>query len=338
MTYFVSNTPLFTFFRFGSTLIVVLLSTVTALHAATSVSLPTKFATWNGLGPDKWASIWLVDRHISPGSRVSIFPVNIVPEDYLYFDIPGSKYLRDTEATTFSKLREAFSPESENIVRMAQIIRDIEVNMWLPDEDPFSLAVEQSYRALQERYDRTRVPYECYMQFFDNVQAILGEEGDDVATGGQENLLPPETCASSSKMFNSEQLVQELPVHYLLDLIRGGKKVIFVDVREPKEFAEAHIPGAFNLQIRDLSDAAAASLKEADIIVSYCVKDFRGFEMARKLQSYGFDNTVILKPYGLKGWIQMGMPVYRQGETSEQKALRELNYCLDRHAQCNAVL
>ena len=68
------------------------------------------------------------------------------------------------------------------------------------------------------------------------------------------------------------------------------------------------------------------------------MKDFRGFEMARKLQSYGFENTVILKPYGLKGWIQMGMPVYRENEKSEYEALRELGFCLDRNNRCNAVL
>ena len=59
-----------------------------------------------------------------------------------------------------------------------------------------------------------------------------------------------------------------------------------IDVRSPGEFAEDHIPGAINLRIRDINADSIVQLPPSDLYVAYCVKDFRGFEMARKLRDH----------------------------------------------------
>jgi rhodanese-related sulfurtransferase len=43
-----------------------------------------------------------------------------------------------------------------------------------------------------------------------------------------------------------------------------------VDVLDPDEFAESHIPGAINLPLKRLNAASAASLDRARPVVVYC--------------------------------------------------------------------
>jgi len=109
------------------------------------------------LGPDKWASIWLVHRYLNPGVRVAIFPENTEPEDCLLFDIPESAYFRDTQQTTFEKLQQAYGGDAQTLGQMAGIVNDLEVNMWFPDKEPLSSVLENSCRLMREKYDRIRV-------------------------------------------------------------------------------------------------------------------------------------------------------------------------------------
>lgn len=299
------------------------------------------FATWAGLGPDKWASIWLAHRYLNPGVRVRIVPENSAPDAYLLFDTPGSLYRRDTRETTFEKLKQAYLPDAKALDKMVAIINDIEVNMWLPDENPLSPIVENAYRQMQQKYGRTRVPYNCYLQFFDNVENIVRQNVDVVGVAlPEDSLMPQSSCGESvlSGLGDSKKLVPEIPANELFDLIRSGKKIVFVDVREPEEFTELHIPGAINMRIRDVNRESVGVLRGADLIVSYCVKDFRGFEMARKLRDHGFSNSVILNPYGLKGWIKAGLPVFEEDGIPEEQALTQLARCVDRDTRCQATL
>ena len=71
---------------------------------------------------------------------------------------------------------------------------------------------------------------------------------------------------------------------------------------------------------KEVNDPFAA-VKGADYVVAYCIKDFRGFEMARSLRDAGVSNAVILNPYGIKGWIADGLPtVGAQAMTDAQLA------------------
>ena len=109
--------------------------------------------------------------------------------------------------------------------------------------------------------------------------------------------------------------------------------MVFVDVRETEEFDEDHIPGAINVKIRDLRDFDYNSIAKADLVVPYCVKDFRGFEMARLLKQSGIANVVLMRPYGLKGWMTMGLPT--AGFLSqEDQALKLLSVCADNLQAC----
>lgn len=91
-------------------------------------------------------------------------------------------------------------------------------------------------------------------------------------------------------------------------MIRDGKKVVFVDVREPQEFKEKHIPGALSIPVRDTGSVNVADMADADLVIPYCLKDFRGFEGAKTLHNLGVPNVGLFKGYGIKSWEKAKLP------------------------------
>jgi rhodanese-related sulfurtransferase len=90
--------------------------------------------------------------------------------------------------------------------------------------------------------------------------------------------------------------------------IRDGRPPTFVDVREPEEFAEEHIPGAIPMPVREMRQRARKRLASAEVIVPYCLKDFRGFDGARRLVELGFPEVRIMKHFGINAWKAAGLP------------------------------
>ena len=77
-----------------------------------------------------------------------------------------------------------------------------------------------------------------------------------------------------------------------------------------------------------MGPALRERLSGADYVVSYCVKDFRGYEMAKALAQVGVENSVIMRPYGIKGWISMGLPVTGAKALTEAESTQQLARCL----------
>ena len=124
---------------------------------------------------------------------------------------------------------------------------------------------------------------------------------------------------------------QEVAPRDVAQMILDGKKVVFVDVREPQEYAEKHIPGARSIPVRDTAAVNLASLADADLVVPYCLKDFRGFEGAKTLHGLGVPNVGLLKGHGIKSWEKAGLP--EAGEdlgVLDEEALRMIQEALDK--------
>jgi len=88
------------------------------------------------------------------------------------------------------------------------------------------------------------------------------------------------------------------------------------------------------IPLRDVGPHLAERFKGADYVVSYCVKDFRGFEMAKALAEAGVEHSVIMRPYGIKGWAALGLPITGQRGMSEQTAREDLEQCLAARGEC----
>ncbi|NMD68784.1 rhodanese-like domain-containing protein [Bacillus sp. DNRA2] len=75
---------------------------------------------------------------------------------------------------------------------------------------------------------------------------------------------------------------------------------VFIDVREPDEFAAGHIPGITNLPLSQLSEETADFPKDAEIVM-ICRSGNRSMQAAEKLQGYGFTKLVNVQG-GMNAW------------------------------------
>ena len=93
---------------------------------------------------------------------------------------------------------------------------------------------------------------------------------------------------------------------------------LVLDVREPEEYREGHLPGAINVPRGMLEVAADHEHEKRDTrlwdrrrkILCYCGGGFRSALAAKTLQEMGFQETVSLKG-GYTGWTDAAKPTER---------------------------
>lgn len=290
------------------------------------------FVTEFGLGPDKWATAWLLTRHAAPTAKLVVVDANDPMPKGIAFDVPDAQFRRIGNRAAFEVVRNAYNVRDPDVEKLAAVVYDIEVNFWAQNRVAEAPLVEHAFRELQRGREHGAVTPECYVMFFDSVyrairaQRMQGKEMsiDDLSV----------TCESLALDNSAGALVPEIEIPHLLAEMKRGKSVVFVDVREADEFQEAHIPGAINVTLRDLGADAIDRVKHADYVVSYCVKDFRGFEMAKALRQAGVGNAVILRPYGMKGWLSQGLPMVGTQALGGSEAAAQMSRCIDSSDQC----
>ena len=90
-------------------------------------------------------------------------------------------------------------------------------------------------------------------------------------------------------------------------MINRGKSVI-LDVREPAEFAAAHVRDAKNIPLGELAGRLGELEKsKAKTIIVVCQKGTRSSSAARALEKAGFADVVSLDG-GLAAWQTQGLP------------------------------
>ncbi len=314
-----------------------ILATVSLLAGCSEPAQPLRtVVTDYGLGPDKWATAWLMARHAEPDAKLVVVPQGSPLSAGVAFDVPTSALRRERDRAAFQSVIDHYRLTDPALVRMAQIVHDIEVNYWGQPENAESPAVEHAFRELQTRHGRYSVAPECYLAFFDRIYSQL-RMSKQTASALDANDLRVDCHALASQ--NAEgSLVPEMSITMLLQEMKAGKTVRFVDVREPEEFVEAHVPGALNIQLRVLDENALAQVRGADYVVAYCIKDFRGFEMARSLRDAGVLNAVILNPYGIKGWIAEGLPTTGDKAMAPVAAQARFGECVMSPAACKTAV
>jgi rhodanese-related sulfurtransferase len=104
----------------------------------------------------------------------------------------------------------------------------------------------------------------------------------------------------------------------------GAQPVLVLDVREPDEYREGHLPEALNiprglLEIRadpasPAAESALCAARSARILV-YCTKgpSARSLFAAQTLASMGYDGVEVLAG-GLNAWAETGLPVETERE------------------------
>lgn len=106
---------------------------------------------------------------------------------------------------------------------------------------------------------------------------------------------------------HASELITKITHHEILRQVAQQSSVVFIDARELDEFAEERLPGAIQLPLRIAATAPLESLPRDATLVAYCIKDFRGYEVARALQRAGYTVRVMDDP-GLQGWKKAKLP------------------------------
>lgn len=89
----------------------------------------------------------------------------------------------------------------------------------------------------------------------------------------------------------------------------GKDGVVFLDVREPKEFKAGHIPGAINIPrgLAEFKIDKSIKNKNAKIFI-YCKTGGRATLTAANLIKMGYKNIVNIEG-GWEAWMKAGYPV-----------------------------
>jgi len=86
-----------------------------------------------------------------------------------------------------------------------------------------------------------------------------------------------------------------------------AQKALFVDVREPEEFAQAHIEGAALIPLSELADRIGEIPKDQPVVL-YCHSGNRSAQAAAWLSAKGYTHLLNLEG-GLMAWYQAGLPL-----------------------------
>ena len=286
-----------------------------------------RYITWESREMDTWASVWLISHYIDPQAEVIIRPTGAPTHDGTPFAVADARYKKANGKSTFEHLVEDFKIDAPEVKKIAQLIQAIEVAPWSHPGDSLSHQVEQVYRHLDSQFRPEKVPVSCYNTFFESLaQNTLSLVPSDLDT----TLIPgctgdKQTTAAFPAAFRDQtHYVRLLPINDILQHIGKGKRVLFIDARESSEFDETHIPGAINITLRDINDSIKPLLADADLVVAYCIKDFRGYEVANALKKIGVNNVATMAPYGLAGWRSYNLPTAGEKSLTEPVALKTL--------------
>jgi len=110
-----------------------------------------------------------------------------------------------------------------------------------------------------------------------------------------------------AKGARGESPIRRIPPNEAAAMAAEGR-LVFVDVREGPEYEEFHLPNSIHIPLRDLPHTDLAVLGHAELVVPYCLKDFRGFEGARVLARRGI-HVALLEGYGVSAWKKAGLPL-----------------------------
>ncbi len=101
----------------------------------------------------------------------------------------------------------------------------------------------------------------------------------------------------------SENTTPEIDIEELSSSYGTGT---LVDVRQPGEYAEAHVPGAVLMPMAELTDRMSEIDKSSPVFV-ICAAGGRSSAMTDLLRASGFDAVSVAG--GTNAWIQSGRPV-----------------------------
>ena len=88
------------------------------------------YITWQGLEPDKLASLWLIKRFVDQEAEFKLVPKGSLIKGGIPFDVPSATFKRSHTRSTFECVLQNQGLDDERLLFLGKIIHDIEINTW----------------------------------------------------------------------------------------------------------------------------------------------------------------------------------------------------------------
>jgi len=97
--------------------------------------------------------------------------------------------------------------------------------------------------------------------------------------------------------------MREIDIEGLREQLQGEQDTVLIDVREPVEYAQAHVPGAQLIPMGQLASRLDEVPRDRTVYV-ICRTGNRSGQMGPLLDAHGFDSVNVLG--GTKAWVEAG--------------------------------
>jgi rhodanese-related sulfurtransferase len=118
---------------------------------------------------------------------------------------------------------------------------------------------------------------------------------------------------TEKRLWNLEEMVAEIELEELKSKMDEGELFHLLEVSNPKDFEQEHIPGAVNIPLSSLAQTASQKFRKYEQLVVYCqgASSSVGISAARILQRLGFSNVLLVRG-GKEAWKKAGYPLEGQ--------------------------
>ncbi len=143
----------------------------------------------------------------------------------------------------------------------------------------------------------------CSVFFFGILPFIAGKAAGEAG----ETMLLGVLFASD----NGNEEVAGISPEDAAEGVAEGRFDVILDVRQPAEYKEMHIPGAVLIPLDRLKDEAQTRLNSPDKpVLTYCAVGGRSLQAARVLMDMGYTHVFNLEG-GIIAWKEKGLPVVK---------------------------
>jgi len=122
----------------------------------------------------------------------------------------------------------------------------------------------------------------------------------------------PTGSTRKDEVQKAEKMDYEIPANELKDKLDSKEALTLLDVREPWEYATAHIEGSKHIPMGEVPTRAHQELDPEEHIVVVCHHGVRSLNVAHWLRQQGFENAQSLRG-GIDQWsraIDSKVPLY----------------------------
>lgn len=126
------------------------------------------FVTTEGLEPDKVASIWLIKRFVDKEAHFKFIGKNESADaTEIPFDMPDAQLRRFQARSTFETILAHYAIRDDNLIAIGRLIHDMEINTWMKDRLPASVALENQLLEIISNKTPTETLVDRALSFLD---------------------------------------------------------------------------------------------------------------------------------------------------------------------------